>query len=1838
MLKVVTPDKRQPPAPDFVPVIREWMKRKFAAPTQAQSLAWPAIAEGRSTLVFSPTGSGKTLAAFLWAINELIELGEQGKLPTRPYIIYVSPLRALANDIEKNLLSPLAELREIAAERKTPFPDIQVAVRTGDTPPRDRQRMLRQPPQIIITTPESFFLLLTSRFREHLTKVRYVIVDEIHYLCADKRGAHLALTLERLEELIAGGDQSPSDHAGTSGEMLARASQRPRQTFVRIGLSATQSPVEEVARFLVGYDDRGRERDCTIVDIGVHRNLEVRVCSPVPNLVEAKPEEVWNAIYEQLLALIRQHRTTLIFCNSKHWTERVAAKLNMLAEEEGIRIGAHHGSMARSFRLEMEHELKTGGLRAIVATSSLELGIDIGHLDLVCQVESPKNVASGLQRVGRAGHLLGLTSKGQLFCTSRDDLVEMAVLARAMRAGELEPVRIPNQCLDVLAQQIAAMVAVNPLPRQRVLDICRRAYNFRTVTDEEFERVIEQLAGQYQSRELFQMSARLNYNRTQRSVSAARNTAKVAQQNVGTIPEHAEYAVHAEEYDKKIGDLDEEFVQRMRPGQIFVLGTKTWEFSRIERNRVYVRDGRGRSPTVPYWEGPAVSRTFQLGEQVARFREEMFQRLFTDPGGLRQWLMTEYCCDEWAADQLVEYFLEQAHSLDSWPTRENLVVEVSRNPLGHRQMLVHSPYGGPVNEAWAEALVQAARDELDLEMQATTSDNAFVLHLPPGAAHQPEQLLSLVRADNVTDKIEKYVRESAMFAIHFRQAAVRSLAVLRMRQGRRVPVWQQEAAARAVEREVGTLPEFPVVAETMRECMEDYLDVTGLKQILREIARGNLQLIRADVDVPSPFGHELLLGGQFGPMSPTARRERRTELLALHREVLKQVLDEDAIRALLDPEVVGEFEQRRQGRHATTRARDAEEFLRTIRRCGEVSENPASELFVGHRASGAWQDWLAALWADRRIVPVLIPHAATDPVRWIAAEDFYLYARAFGRQAKESHAERALLNAVRGAGQATTEELQEVVGKTNGNIAQRLRMRYELVHCGQRGGTEVWAIPNQWLPVPAPGRLSRLRARREVLYRVLRGFGPTSVQDLAGRYGMTSKTVLSALRDLFDTGELQQGDFVKGRAAPQVSARANLEELHRLVLARMRREIEPVQTDRYLDFLMKWQCLSPKHNLEGPEALSTIVEQQAGFRAYPLIWERDILGTRIKGIAPNAVADAVRKGEVLYGQFAAGDRPPRPLLSALTFLPANRASDLIEMPSTEGLSRDEEGVLRAIRQEGELSLKAVTERASLSGEVVENILWRLLRCGLIINTDYEAIARCRWTHPPRWERDLFGGDEKPGEEEEPTENVGKSDPGGAGDLRRAGLRAGSGKWRPVETFADQTADDAAVGRRCRARVLALMDRYGVAAREVLLAKSGLSTADVSRGLRELFLRGQLLRGFFVKGLSGDQFALPAALDRLRNERIARSEPPIMLNSLDPAALHLSVIKVADGINRALASRYLVLRQGELACIVDCQAGEGRFFRVRDLRFFYSDGLSERRQAALHNHVALALVEYAARWGKYEEIRISGIDGIPVKSESAAVLGFVAAGYVRRHGQLRYRLRKRVGAQAAKETMQRVVKPEEAKPEHLHPTSKPVIDFFNYIMAEYQPPEDRDMLVIFQCSVSRPYSKSPSHSSMRKAIRLATGKDPKDEDCRCHVVVLSSVIGPVPYDMENVYPATESGGGVKHMRPEQYRIALPVLAERMAAYLRKWHERYKVITTFTHSRYGDVMQAAKKMAGIDFRVLPDLKGTRLKGGNQYWTKYWIQVFFELLGGMTEEERQQALARLQKEKVEIDDSGA
>ncbi|NQT89602.1 DEAD/DEAH box helicase, partial [bacterium] len=751
--------------------------------------AWPAIAAGKNTLIFSPTGSGKTLAAFLWCINDLFR---QEDLSPGIQALYISPLKALNNDIQKNLVEPLAGIRAAAEAAGIDVPDVRSAVRTGDTTPGERAAMARRPPHIFITTPESLFIILsTQKFRAAFRTVRYVIVDEIHAMSDNKRGVHLALSLERLQHLAD-------------------------QPFTRIGLSATQRPLEEIARFLVGVD-----RECEIVDVGARKNLDVEVVCPVDNLLESHHDAIWGSAYARLLDLIARHDTTLVFTNSRFKTERTALRLNELALDAPVEVGAHHGSMSKEVRLEMEDALKGGRLDALVATSSLELGIDVGSIDLVCQIQSPKSVSSGMQRIGRAGHLLDATSRGRLLVTDRDDLVESAVLVRAILDGEIDRTRIPCDCLDVLAQHIVGAVAADPWQVDDLYDLLRRAWCYRDLTRETFCRVLDMLAGNLRFDVERPPFPKIGWDKVNDALSPERAARMIAFRSSGTIPDVADYDVYFEKKRTRVGTLDEGFVEKLRMGDIFVLGSSAWRVTGIRRNRVFVEDVYGRAPTIPYWGGDRDSRTYDLGVLVGRFRRELAERM--GGGDTEAWLRREYGVDDYGARSICEYFREQLAVTPDLPCDRRIVVEAFQDELGKQQIVIHASFGIRVHDPWAMALRQAIADSRGLDVQVATVDDGILITVPEGESLDAESLLDRVTLANLDALLGRAVIDSPVFVSRFRHNAVRSLMVLREYQGRRTPVWLQSLRATALLEACRDDVENPLVAETLRECLNESL-------------------------------------------------------------------------------------------------------------------------------------------------------------------------------------------------------------------------------------------------------------------------------------------------------------------------------------------------------------------------------------------------------------------------------------------------------------------------------------------------------------------------------------------------------------------------------------------------------------------------------------------------------------------------------------------------------------------------------------------------------------------------------------------------------------------------------------------------------------------------------------------------------------------------------------------------------------------------------------------------------------------------------------------------------
>jgi ATP-dependent Lhr-like helicase len=943
----------------FSPHVRDWFVGAFERPTPAQEQAWPAIAGGEHTLISAPTGSGKTLAAFLWALDKL---GREPRPEKKTRLVYVSPLKALSYDVERNLRAPL---RGIGA-------DLSVGIRTGDTSQKERADMRRTPPDILITTPESLYLMLTSQVREILTEVEAVIIDEIHAVAGTKRGSHMALTLERLV--------ANQEH-GTDPQ--------------RIGLSATQNPLEEVARFMVGP-----HRTTRIVDAGVRKTLDLKIQVPVESMVEpdatpapeidplaggeATRKSIWPAIYPQILELVKEHRSTIVFVNNRRGAERLAIRLNELAEADIAR--AHHGSLAREERTVIEEMLKAGELPCLVATSSLELGIDMGAVDLVLQVESPKSVARGLQRIGRAGHGVGATSKGRIFPKFRADLLECAVVTRMMRDGEIEPTVVPRNALDVLGQQIVAIAASTedeaPIGVDEVFAMVTRTYSYAELPRPLFENVLDMLDGRYPSQEFGELRPRIVWDRVAGTIRARKGSRALAITNAGTIPDRGLFMVTLPD-GRKVGELDEEMVYEARPGQTFLLGASTWRIEDIGRDRVTVTPAPGAPGAVPFWRGDSVGRPKELGRAIGAFSRWAVEQ---DASVLEE----RYDLDALAAKNLLEFLREQQEATRVVPSDRTIVVERFRDEIGDWRLCILSPFGGRIHSAWSLALSAKIRDEYGLESDAIWSDDGIIVHLPD-ADEPPGADLVLIDPDELEDLVVGELGGSALFGARFRENAARSLLIPRAYPGKRTPLWQQRLKAQTLLEVAKRYGDFPVILETYRECLRDVLDLPGLDELLRSLHRRELSLVEVETPTASPFASSLLFDyvATYMYEGDTPNAERRAAALSLDRDLLRELLGQEELRDLIDPAALEQVEADLQHRSERTRAENRDALHDVLRRVGDLSLDEVGQR-IGPGLDAAAM--LADLEADRRAVSLRV----AGEQRWIAADDAGLYRDAVG--------------------------------------------------------------------------------------------------------------------------------------------------------------------------------------------------------------------------------------------------------------------------------------------------------------------------------------------------------------------------------------------------------------------------------------------------------------------------------------------------------------------------------------------------------------------------------------------------------------------------------------------------------------------------------------------------------------------------------------------------------------------------------------------------------------------------------------------------------------------------
>src|SRR5438067_328699 len=938
------------------PLVQEWFVSCFSTPTEPQEQGWPHILAGHTTLISAPTGSGKTLAAFLACIDRLVRKAISGGLLDNIEVLYVSPLKALGNDIQKNLERPLGEIMQLAAERGLLMPEIRTFVRTGDTLPADRQKMLRRPPHILVTTPESLYILLTAeKSRQLLRHIETVIVDEIHAVADDKRGAHLALSIERLEALTF---------------------QKP----VRIGLSATQKPIELVAKFLTGSDPS--RAPSAIVNVGHRRKMDLAIEVPQSELGAVATTVIWDEIYDRLCQLIQQHRSTLIFVNTRTLTERLAHNLaDRLGEEN---VAAHHGSLSRKLRLSAESRLRNGEIRALVATASLELGIDVGHIDLVCHISSPRQIAIMLQRVGRAGHWRGAIPKGRIFPTTRDELVECAALVRSMQTGELDRLIIPEAPLDVLAQQIVAMCAADEWRESQILHLVRRAYQYRNLPEEEFERIMAMLADGIAAQR-GRYGAYLHRDRVNGLVRARRGSRMIAVTNGGAIPDTAVFLVVAEPDGTPVGTLDEDFAVESNVGDVMLLGNMSWRIRRVEsKGRVLVEDAHGAAPTIPFWRGEAPQRTPELSEQVGHIRQTVHELipsfvradlsrsadLTVQPGvaDAIQWLKAECGLDDAGAQQIVQFIVEGRTILGTVPTRKTIIAERFFDEGGGMQLIIHAPFGGKVNKAWGLALRKRFCRSFNFELQAAATDNGLNISLAEQHSFPLADVFHFLNAESVQSVLEQAALAAPVFGTRWRWDANRSLALLRFQGGKKVPpqiqrirsddllasVFPDVAACQEnIEGDI-QIPDHPLVNEVMKDVLTEAMDIEGVKELLRRMEDGRIRCIAVDTPVPSQFSHEILNANPYAYLDDAPLEERRARGVETRRILPESVLEEVG---KLDPAAIAQVRE-----EAWPDVRDADELHDVLHTLIALSIGPSSShavpgalAHIVDRSSAAWE-------------------------------------------------------------------------------------------------------------------------------------------------------------------------------------------------------------------------------------------------------------------------------------------------------------------------------------------------------------------------------------------------------------------------------------------------------------------------------------------------------------------------------------------------------------------------------------------------------------------------------------------------------------------------------------------------------------------------------------------------------------------------------------------------------------------------------------------------------------------------------------------------------------------
>jgi ATP-dependent helicase Lhr and Lhr-like helicase len=1424
----------------FHPAVARWFEQTFGSPTEPQTRGWPAIQSGRHVLISAPTGSGKTLAAFLASLDMLFHEGVEADLPDETQVVYVSPLKALSNDIRKNLQEPLTGIRALLRETEGREVDVRAEVRTGDTTTAQRQALVKNPPHILVTTPESLYLLLTSESgRRMLSTVRTLILDEIHAVVDDRRGAHLALSVARLEALT-------------------------KQPLQRIGLSATQKPIEEVARFLVGNRavDAAGNPDCAIIDIGHCRELDLAIELPKSPLEAVMSNEVWEEIYHRLAELIRAHRTTLVFVNTRRMAERVTHHLSELLGADAVT--SHHGSLSTKLRLDAEDRLKRGELRALVATASLELGIDIGSVDLVCQLGSTRSIATLLQRVGRAEHRREGLPKGRIFPLSRDELVECVALLRCVHRSELDRLSIPEKPLDVLAQQIVAAASVEDWDENEFFELVRSAWPYRTLTREEFDGVVKMLAEGFSTKR-GRRAALIHHDAINNRLRGRRGARLVALTSGGAIPDNADYRVVLEPSETFVGTVNEDFAVESLAGDIFQLGNASWRILRINSGVVRVEDAKGQPPGIPFWLGEAPARTSELSQAVSDLRIQI-EKLLANGRNVCGWLVDELKLPPAAAEQIGDYFADSYRSLGAIPSQQTLVMERFFDESGGMQLVLHTPFGSRINRAWGLALRKRFCRSFNFELQAAATDDAIVISLGTQHSFPLEEVFRYLNSKTVRDLLVQALLDAPMFTIRWRWNATRSFAVPRFRGGAKIaaPLQRMEAEnllaavfpdqLACLEHIVGDreIPDHPLVKQTIDDCLTEAMDIDGLEEVLRKIEKGEIRRIALDLPEPSPLAAEILNARPYAFLDNAPLEERRTQAVY-------------------------------------------------TRRASESGSGRSSDC-LGILDAAAIDKVLKEAWPDATNADEL--HDVLMLLSMITPEEAALSVH---REGNGVSAELLFKELV-----ASNRATQLRIGqKTFWAAAERLSMLKAIY-------THATPEPELNLRDSVRGKTSdRADAIRELVRGRMEACGPITASELTKIFGLSRSEIDVALLALEAEGFILRGKFRPDATEQEWCDRRLLARIHRLTIDRLRAEIQPVSVQDFYRFLFAWQCADLEHRVEGVEGLQSVLKQLDGCELPLAAWESAVITARVNDYDPEWLDRLCFSGRVGWGRLspaAAGQNTNARAFAPLRTSPialyqrenlhdwlhlarANSRTELSVVPQT---------VFDVLANGGALFFTEIVHRTGLLPSQVEEALSQLAALGFVTSDSFDGL---RSLLVPSDKRPTFG------------RNIGKR-------RRKTNLASieFAGRWsllrRRITTQlfgngADKSSRDGAVEKLGRV----LLRRYGVVFRRLLERENFDATwYELGRIYRRWEARGEIRGGYFVGGISGEQFALPEAIGLLRSIRKALPKNELItLSAADPLNLQ-GILNPGPRISALTANRILFLDGLPIAAL---EAGEIR---------------------------------------------------------------------------------------------------------------------------------------------------------------------------------------------------------------------------------------------------------------------------------------------------------------------------